>query len=135
MTQSPIHSRWLIADLQRLIIPAIAAGKLQVVYDDDRPIAFWSHAFLSTEAARGYLDGTRKIQPADWLTGEQDGTLFVIDFVAPYGDGFRVARGAQQQLTEMYGQTYRRGGAFIRRSAKGNRLSFLPAKGTQDARI
>ena len=68
MLKSDMHRDWYIADLERLVLPAIEAKKMVVVYEDKltakteifpRPTGLFSHAFLTKEAAEGYENGTR----------------------------------------------------------------------------
>jgi len=124
MLQSDIHRKWYVHDLERLILPAIQADKLTVFYDDTRPVGLYSHAFLTTDAATGYLTGSRKIRPEDWFTDHESGTLYVIDMIAPYKNGFKIARQVQRDLTDRYISLYKKDGAFIRRNV-GNRLSYV----------
>ena len=133
MLQSDIHRKWFVHDLERLILPAIAAGKMKVFYENDEPIGMYSHAFLSPEAAKGYLLKTRKIQPEDWSTDHGSGDLYVIDFIAPYGNAHRIARLTQKDLIDRYAGVYQKDGVFTRRGAKNDRLNFFRFPATQGA--
>ena len=106
MLQSDVHRKWYIHDLERLIMPAIEAGKMKVFYEDGKPQGLYSHAFLTPEAAKGYLRKTRKLEPEDWFTDHESGTLYVIDIIAPYQNGFKIGRQVQKDLTDRYIDVY-----------------------------
>lgn len=42
-----------------------------------------SYAFLSDEAERGFIQGTRKLQQTDWISGENLWLVDVINFGGP----------------------------------------------------
>jgi hemolysin-activating ACP:hemolysin acyltransferase len=124
MLQSDVHKKWFIHDLERLILPAIEAGKMKVFHEDDKPMGLYSHAFLSPEAAKGYLLKTRKIQAGDWSTDHESGDLYIMDFIAPYGNARGIARMVQKDLMDRYAGIYRKDGVFMKRSGS-DRLNFL----------
>lgn len=85
MRKSPFHRTWSQGDIKRLIIPPIQLGQFYLLHDDNdgKPDGFVTWAFLTPEAAKGYIDKTRKIQPEDWNAGDD---LWVIDMVTPHGN-------------------------------------------------
>ena len=128
MLKSDMHRDWYIADLERLVLPAIEAKKMTVVYEDKmtsktaiypRPTGLFSHAFLTKEAAEGYETGNRLLQPEDWLTSHKDGKLYVIDFIAPYQNALKIGRFVQQELTGRYLESYPYDGATFLRQMTG----------------
>ena len=120
MLQSELHRDFYIKDLERLVFPAMKNGRMVLFYNDiGVPEGLYSHTFLTEEAQEGYLDGTRKLQPGDWATPAGKGTLWVIDFIAPFGNAAKLARRVQEDLTEKYIDIYNRDGAWWRRPAKG----------------
>jgi len=129
MLQSDVHRKWYVHDLERLVMPAIEAGKMKVFYrqDDGSPCGLYSHAFLTRDAAMGYMTKTRKLQPEDWFADHDSGDLFVIDLIAPYDNGYQIGRMVQLDLTERYIDTYPVVGAFTLRGPRNNRLNFVPA--------
>jgi cytolysin-activating lysine-acyltransferase len=135
MLQSDVHRKWYVHDLERLIMPAIEAGKMKVFYEDGKPQGLYSHAFLTPEAAKGYLMKTRKLQPEDWFTDHESGTLFLIDLIAPYGNVLKIGRMVQKDLTDRYIDVYMKDGAFMKRVAKNDRLMYVTGvKDMLDAR-
>ncbi len=130
MLKSDMHRDWYIADLERLVLPAIEANKMTVVYENKltsktaifpRPTGLFSHAFLTKEAAEGYETGNRLLQPEDWLTSHKDGKLYVIDFIAPYQNALKIGRFVQQELTGRYIEVYPYDGATFLRQANGRK--------------
>jgi len=139
MLKSDMHRDWYIADLERLVLPAIKAKKMVVVYEDKltakteifpRPTGLFSHAFLTKEAAEGYENGTRKLQPEDWYTDHESGMLYVIDFIAPYNNALKIGRFVQQELTSRYIEVYPYDGATFLRQANGKKKGY--ATGVQE---
>lgn len=127
MLQSGRHRDFYLKDLERLIIPAIETGRLRVFYSDvGTPEGMYTHMFLTPEAERGYLTGTRKIQPQDWETEPEEGRLWVIDFIAPFGNAPKLVRLAQEELTDKYSGVCE--DAWWRRSLKGGHPRRGPPK-------
>ena len=69
MLKSDMHRDWYVSDLERLVLPAIKAKKMTVVYEDKltcqtqifpRPTGLFSHAFLTKEAAEGQKQFTEQ---------------------------------------------------------------------------
>jgi cytolysin-activating lysine-acyltransferase len=94
MSASEVHREWTIEDLSRLVAPPLALTQCEIFVRDGWPVAFISWAFLNKVAADGFIDGTRKLQPDDWSSGDQ---LWIIDIIAPYGDIRKVIRWAHDK--------------------------------------
>tara|TARA_R100001224_G_C3913213_1_gene112636 strand:+ start:49 stop:501 length:453 start_codon:yes stop_codon:yes gene_type:complete len=134
MLKSDMHRDWYIRDLERLVLPAIEAKRMTVVYEDKltaktqifpRPTGLFSHTFLTGEAETGYALGTRKLQPEDWFTGPEDGTLYMIDFIAPYNNVLKICRFAQDELTGRYFEVNK---ANFVRQMNGRKKGSAPGK-------
>ena len=123
MLQSDLHRNFFIKDLERLVIPPLMNGKMSVIYSTDytgmsatyTPRGLYSYAFLDEKAEAGYMDGSRKLQPEDWENGPKDGTLWIIDFIAPFNNARELVRQVQQELTDYYIDTYPKDDAWFRR--------------------
>ena len=133
MLQSEMHRGWYVHDLERLVMPAIENNKMVVVYEDKltakteiypRPTGLFSYAFLPKVAEKAYRDGSAKLTPDVWKNGPQDGSLYVIDFIAPYNNALKVGRFVQKVLTERYIETYPMDGAHFIRQAFGRKLGY-----------
>ena len=94
MAQSKIHRGWYIADIQRLIVPCLRLGQCYVRHD-----CFATWVWLTKEAEQGYVSSTRKLQPWDMAAGDR---LWVVDFVAPYGNVPRHVRGVKEAILEKH---------------------------------
>lgn len=81
--RSEPHRNWLVADLDRYIIPSLALNQAWLFLRDRKPVGFFSWAHLTLEAERGLIDGTRPIQPDDWNAGDRRWSM---DCIAPFGD-------------------------------------------------
>lgn len=139
MLKSDLHRNWYLHDLERLVEPAIAAKKMSVVYEDKltsktamfpRPTGLYSHAFLPRDIQEGYVTGSKKLTPDIWKYGPNDGTLFVIDFIAPYQNALKIGRFVQQELTGRYIEVYPYDGASFLRQANGKKKGY--ATGVQE---
>jgi len=128
MLKSEFHRDWYIHDLDRLIVPAIAHGKMDILYKPapyaPRPTGLFTHAFLPKDVAQGYRDGSSKLPASIWSNGPRDGTMYVIDFIAPYQNAYEVARFTQKTLTGRYLETYPYDGAYFIRQMKGKRVGY-----------
>lgn len=83
MTRSARHRSFSVADVERLILPPLLADQAVVLSDESsRIVAFGSIGLLTDDAARGYIEGTRKLQPVDWNAGDQ---VWLMDAIAPFG--------------------------------------------------
>ena len=117
MAQSDTHRFYTDHDIERVIAAPMEHGKLLLAYDDQaNPIGFSTHAFLSPEAEHGYLTRTRLLQPMDFA-GE-DGTLWYIDFAAPFGNCIHIMRAMRNWHNERYGPGMK---ARIYRSLRNHR--------------
>lgn len=105
MSRSEIHRKWTVEDIGRLIIPAIIHNKIRFYVENGKMLGFTTFAFLSEEAEKGYLDGTRKLQPADFK-GEE-GNMWFIDFVAPYGHTKQFVRALRKEFNNYRAKTKR----------------------------
>ncbi len=124
MLMSDMHRDWYVHDLERLVIPAIENDRMLVKYVDSRPTGLFSYAFLPKVAEKAYRDGSAKLTPDVWKNGPQDGSLYVIDFIAPYNNALKVGRFVQKVLTERYIETYPMDGAHFIRQAFGRKLGY-----------
>lgn len=124
MLRSDMHRDWYIADLDRLVLPAIAEGKMEIMYEDSRPTGLFTYAFLPQDIREGYVNGTAKLPANIWSFGPKDGMLYVIDFIAPYQNALKLGRFVQKRLTERYIETYPFDGANFIRQMKGKRVGY-----------
>ena len=133
MLKSDLHRDWYVHDLERLVTPAIEAKKMSVVYEDKltsktamfpRPTGLYSHAFLPRDIQKRYESGSKKLPSEIWKYGPNDGTLFVIDFIAPYQNALKISKFAQKELTGRYLEVYPYDGAKFLLQKKGRRKGF-----------
>ncbi len=94
MSQSPIHKRLTIADLEWLVMPPILLNQFKIYHDDTQPIGvvFWGYL---NEEAEARLKTKGRIEPGDWgngaaISAEQGivanpgGQLWVVELIAPF---------------------------------------------------
>lgn len=114
LRDSPYHKSYSEHDIMRTIVAPIRNNKAMIYDDGMKVLAFMSWAFLKPNDAQGYLDRSRKLQPADFKN--ENGELWFIDFIAPYGNVREVIRVFQREFQHRYPDT--KFGKMFRR-AKG----------------
>lgn len=107
MAASPLHERWIVRDISRLMMPPLHLGQYVCVWDMGRMVALATWASLTDEAAQGYVSGQRRLQPEDWNGGHD---LWLIDAIAPWGHA--------RQVTSLVRATLRD------RGHKGHKIRF-----------
>ncbi len=94
MSQSPIHKRLTIEDLEWLLMPPLLLSQFKIYYDDTQPIGAVLWGYLNEEA-EARLRAQGRIQVEDWcngatfsseqgLVGHTGGTLWLIEFLTPF---------------------------------------------------
>ena len=134
MQLSDYHKNYSERDMERLIYPAIKQNQCVVYYDDDKPVGMFTYMWLNRAAEEGYLNKTRQLQPEDWETPPFGGKLYVIDFIAPYKNGAKIARRCRSYLSA---HTYTDNeGLFVRMAKDGRvgRVGRFHAKATYYSR-
>ena len=124
MVHSDMHKNWFVSDLDRLILPAIKNKKLDVLYFSGIPIGMYSHAFLPNKIEDDYVTGRAKLPNHIWRYGPQHGTLYIIDFIAPFKNTLKVARWVQRSLTNRYIETYPMDRAYFIRQENNRKLGY-----------
>jgi cytolysin-activating lysine-acyltransferase len=80
MMRSDRHREWRIKSIERLMLPPMVLSQYKMFWGADGiPVGLATWAFLTPEAADGYVNRTRQLQPEDWNAGDQ---LWFIDFIA-----------------------------------------------------
>jgi len=110
---SPTHCRCPLEELQRLIMPAIKTGQFALVLQNDerqQPVGLMTWANFTAEAELRYLQSLdRTLRPGDWSEGDRP---WVLDLVAPFGDGLPVVSAVRRALSRSSFRTlYHRGDA------------------------
>lgn len=90
--QSPTHRPCPIADLDRLLLPAIKTGQFVLALQDDelqQPAGLITWARFSAATEQRYLQSLDKtLQPSDWRSGDRP---WILDWVVPLGHTRHVA--------------------------------------------
>lgn len=95
MMGSPEHRYLFVADLEWRLVPPLALRQCRLVQRGGLPVAFLSWALLDEARERRRLAGNRRLAPADWRSGDR---LWLIDLIAPGGDGEALAREVMAKL-------------------------------------
>tara|TARA_E500000318_G_C3520920_1_gene196348 strand:+ start:306 stop:761 length:456 start_codon:yes stop_codon:yes gene_type:complete len=129
MSCSRHHQTYTVRDIERYVAAPIVAGRASMFYDEDEDdiAGFITHTFLTQEAEDGFISGKRPLQIEDWMTEPDDGQLWLIDFVAPYGGVDMITRAYRRQLAHRYDNVVKI--SFIRRKKKcADRIGSVPIR-------
>ena len=66
LSQSPLHKRLFIQDLEWFVMTPILLKQFRTFYAKDRPIGVVLWAYATEEVAAMLADGTTKLRPQDW---------------------------------------------------------------------
>ncbi len=89
MAHSPLHRSWPLESLLQWVAPALALKQCRAYHRSNKPVAYVSWAWLSKDAEEAYVLNPRSLTPANWKSGQR---LWIIDLIAPFGDGGAVMR-------------------------------------------
>ncbi len=91
MSQSQIHMSFFISDLEWPAAKAanenepmtpVILKQFRLFYDKEKPIGVVFWGTVSDEVAKRLAEGTSKLLPQDWKSGDN---LWVIEVIAPFG--------------------------------------------------
>ena len=82
MIDSPMHQHFFLADMKWLVIPPIHLRQFRIFRRDNHPFAYVSWAMLSEEAGERLKQGSHRLRPDEWSSGDQ---AWIIDLIAPFG--------------------------------------------------
>lgn len=99
LRDSDYHKCWTVEDVRRIILPLIKNKQAYFAYKDDAVQGMVTWAWLQSEDARGYINGTHPLTP-EALTGST-GDFWCIDFIAPYGNAKEVNRAFKKAFKEI----------------------------------
>lgn len=127
------HASYSVEDMARTIYPAIFCEQSLFMFArnpetyKNQPRAFMTWAWLAPDVEEAYLNQTRKLQPFDYPKTSPYDTLWVIDFVAPFGafDVRWLCRRGQEYLSPVCSEHGLRG---IRMRRGQKRQGFFYAK-------
>lgn len=89
MGHSPIHKKWFIEDIFRLILPPIRLNQAVYHVEGGRLLGFGTFALLTQEKAHAFLEKKYRIQPEDFRSGE---CPVLLDAIAPFGHASKITR-------------------------------------------
>ncbi|NLS17305.1 toxin-activating lysine-acyltransferase [Rhizobium sp. P40RR-XXII] len=92
--QSPLHRRWLLADLERNFVPALKTGQCKIYFfGPDNPKAFVTWTLVDDVTHLKLMSDGLTPDESKWASGDN---LWFIDVVAPHGDAAMVIRDLRQ---------------------------------------
>jgi len=96
MSQSPLHRKFFIEDLEWFVMTPVLQQQFRLYYAQNKPIGVVLWAFADDEVAKRLAEGTIKLRPQDWKSGDQ---LWVVEVIAPFG-------GAEEMVTDLKGRVF-----------------------------
>lgn len=123
MMCSKAHRHYTMDHIDRLVLPALIKQKCHVFYskDDGDMIGFISYTFLNPRTETKFLNRSGLIDWDDWSTRPDQGNLWVMDVIAPFGGGTKMCRETAKEVGDKY--PGRR--VFFRRSLQKDRVSSV----------
>lgn len=116
MSQSPLHKQFFISDLEWFVMTPVLRQQFRLFYAKNKPIGVVLWAFADAEVAKRLSEGTTKLRPHDWKSGEQ---LWVVDVIAPFG-------GAENMVRELKAKVFpSREVRYVRMDAKGKEVAVV----------
>jgi cytolysin-activating lysine-acyltransferase len=86
------HRRFtFVGDMDWRLMPPLVLDQCKLFAREGLPWAFVTWAFVSNDVHQRFLAHAPVIAPTEWKGGEQ---VWLVDVVAPFGDGEKVAREA-----------------------------------------
>lgn len=99
MATSPLHSRWSINDVSRLIIPPIETDQCLFAAADGQAVAFMSWGLFSPMVAQAFATRSRPLRAGDWQSGD---ALWIVDFIGPHGSVPVIVQALKDHLKARY---------------------------------
>ncbi|MGB0782042.1 MAG: toxin-activating lysine-acyltransferase [Marinomonas sp.] len=89
LSHSSLHQDWPIGSIQQWVFPALIHNQFRIYRRGGKPRGFVSWARMSKEIEEAYVLDTSSLRPDGWNAGDR---IWIIDFVAPFGDTKEIAR-------------------------------------------
>lgn len=85
LTQSPLHRALSIADIEWLVMPALALQQFYLFKDGEQPVglAMWAKCAPAAVAKleRGMIEPENRLTLEEWDSGDQ---IWLVDLIAPF---------------------------------------------------
>ncbi len=89
MSQCGLYRDRDLAEFSELILPPLAIGQVRVWRSGQMPVGLATWAYLDADTETAVLNEGRALAAEEWNSGL---CPVVMDFVAPFGNGFNMAR-------------------------------------------
>lgn len=98
---SNFHRNYTLKEFTNYFLYPLRHKKIRFFYEGKVPIGLVTWCFLSNEKSEAFFKDEYVIQEEDYRANEGD-KLWCIEFIAPFGDALKVARGMQQHFRNLY---------------------------------
>ncbi len=89
MSQCGLYRDRDLSEFSQLIMPPLALGQMRIWRSGEMPIGLATWAYLDADTEATVLNEGQCLTPEEWNSGL---CPVVMDFVAPFGNGFKMAR-------------------------------------------
>lgn len=97
MNMSPLHRKWFVSDIPRLILPPLSFGQYVTHRVDTKLVGFGSWAFMNESGLDNFLGAKKKMEMGDFISGH---IPVVIDIIAPLGHGRHITSKMRRVLRD-----------------------------------
>ena len=95
LSQSPLHKRMFIADLEWFVMTPVLLQQFRLYYDQQKPIGVILWARANAEVAEMLGQGITKLRPQDWQSGDE---IWVVEAIAPFGGAEEMVRDLKDKV-------------------------------------
>ena len=95
------HKNYTLREFTNYFLYPLNHRKIRFFYENSQPRGLVTWCFLSHEKSEAFFKDDYIVQEEDYLADEGD-QLWCIEFIAPYSNTLKVARGMQQHFRNLY---------------------------------
>ena len=95
MSQSPSHKQFFISDLEWFVMTPVMLQQFRTYYATDKPVGVVLWANVSDEVAERLAEGTTKLRPQDWKSGDK---LWIVEVIAPFGGAEEMVKDLKEKV-------------------------------------
>ena len=98
---SDFHKNYTLREFTHYFLYPLKHKKIRFFYEDNKPIGLVTWCFLSNKKSDAFFEDKYVVQEEDYMADQGD-QHWCIEYIAPYGDALKVARGMQKHFRNLY---------------------------------
>ena len=95
MSQSPLHKRFYIEDLEWFVMTPALLQQFRLYYAQDRPLGVVLWGTVSEDVEKNLTEGTTKLRPQDWKSGDK---AWIVEIIAPFGGADEMVKDLKKKV-------------------------------------